>query len=149
MRKNTTYNIGQGILEGTVLSAVSLDYTVDKFFSTCNHELSYGPVRLQPLLNQDDIGCLSTSLNDVQAGNKKLENIIETKLLDFNVDKSCTIVMGSRSKRRQIKEQLDETPIMLCNKVMKVAEVEKYLGDYFSCEGLAHSVFTTVVKRRP
>ena len=38
---------------------------------------------------------------------------------------------------------------MLCNKVMRVAEVEKFLGDYFSCEGVAHSVFTTVVKRRP
>ena len=145
----TGENIGQGTLEGALLSAASLDYTFNKFFSSSSHELSYGQIKLQPLLFQDDIGRLSTSLDEVQAGNKKLENIIETKLLDFNLDKSCTLIMGSKSKRKQMKEQLQETPLMLCNKMMKVAEVEKYLGDYFSCEGLAHSVFTTVVKRKP
>ena len=40
--QETGENIGQGTLEGAVLSAASLDYTVDRFFSNNNHELSYG-----------------------------------------------------------------------------------------------------------
>ena len=34
------------------------------------YELSYGSVSLQPLLFQDDIGRISTTLEEVQVGNK-------------------------------------------------------------------------------
>ena len=71
-----------------MISAASLDYTVNKFFRTSKNELSYGHVSLQPLLFQDDINHICTNLVDVQAGIRKLENVTESKLLDFNVEKS-------------------------------------------------------------
>ena len=148
-KHETGENIGQGTLEGAVVSAASLDYTVNKFFSESKHELSYGSVNLQPLLFQDDIGRISTSLEDVQVGNSKLESLMETKLLDFNLDKSCLIVMGNRGKRKQANEQLKSFPVTLCNKAMKVADHEKYLGDILSSEGLSQSVFLTVLRRKP
>ena len=55
--------------------------------------------------------------------------MIDLKFLDFNLDKSCAIVIGPRAKRKEMNEQLLDNPIKLCQKTIKVVEVEKYLGD--------------------
>ena len=52
-----------------MLTLPALTITVNKFFSESKHELNYGSVILQPLLFQDDMGRISTSLEDVQVGN--------------------------------------------------------------------------------
>ena len=96
--KDTGENIGQGTLEGAVISAANIDYTVDIFFRESTDELSYGGIKLQPFLFQDNISRQSTSVWAVQSGNNKIEAVMETKLLDFNLDKSCYIVMGSKKK---------------------------------------------------
>ena len=87
--KETGENIGQGTLEGANISAANIDYTVNMFFQTSMDELSYGGERLQPLLFQDNISRLSTSVREAQTGNTWMESLMETKLLDFNLDKSC------------------------------------------------------------
>ena len=79
----TGENIGQGTLEGACISAASIDYSVNRFFETSTDELSYGSVKLQPLLFQDDIIRLSTTVEGAQAGNDMLDNFMECKLLDF------------------------------------------------------------------
>ena len=66
--KETGENIGQGTLEGANISAANIDYTVNKFFKTSLEEVSYGEARLQPLLFQDDISRISTSLKSAQSG---------------------------------------------------------------------------------
>ena len=44
----TGENIGQGTLEGAIISAASIDYPVDSFFRSSMDEISYGSVKLQP-----------------------------------------------------------------------------------------------------
>ena len=111
--KETGENIGQGTLEGANISAANIDYTVNKFFKTSRDELSYGSEKLQPMLFQDDISRLSTSVWGAQSGNNKMESVMETKLLDFNLDKSCLIIMGSKKRKAEI-----ENPLKLCGQDM-------------------------------
>ena len=102
-------NIGQGTLEGANISAANIDYTVNRFFKYSKDELSYGESRLQPLLFQDDISRLSTSLEKAQAGNDKMEAVMETKLLNFNLDKSVVIVMGSKDRKEEAENDMEVT----------------------------------------
>ena len=146
--EETGENIGQGTLEGAHISAANSDYTVNEFFKNSNDEISYGEERLQPLLFQDDISRISTSLKAVQSGNDKMEAVMESKLLDFNHDKSVLIVMGSKKKKDMIEEEMMDCPPTLCGKVMKMTNSEKYLGDMISSDGLADSVTATVLKRK-
>ena len=144
----TGENIGQGTLEGANISAANIDFTVNLFFKTSMDELSYGGDQLQPLLFQDDISRLATSVWGAQSGNDKMESVMETKLLDFNLDKSCVIVMGSEKRKGEIEEQLKENPLKLCGQKMKYVLKEKYLGDFLSSGGLSDSVQATILKRK-
>ena len=146
--KETGENIGQGTLEGANISAANIDYSVNIFFKTSLDELSYGAHRIQPLLFQDDISRLATSVWGAQTGNNKMESVLETKLLDFNLDKSCVIIMGSKKQKETIENELDQNPLILCGQKMKVLKKEKYLGDMISTGGLAESVLATVLKRK-
>ena len=146
--KDTGENIGQGTLEGAVISAANIDYTMTRFFSESKEEVSYGGMNLQPLIFQDDISRMTTSVWPAQSGNNIVEAVMETKLLDFYLDKSCYIVMGSKANKTKIEEDLKMNPLSLCGKPMKNVMKEKYLGDMISCEGLAASVEATVVKRK-
>ena len=81
-------NITQGSIGGALFSTASLDYTVNNHFETSQHEISYSNIRLQPLIFQDDIARLTSSVVDAQAGNRMIEAVMESKLLDLNTDKS-------------------------------------------------------------
>ena len=125
--KDTGENIGQGTLEGAVISSANIDYdcTVDKFFRKSTDELSFGGIKLQPLLFQDDISRQSTSFWAAQSGNNKIEAVMETKLLDFILDKSCYIVMGSKKNKLEIETELKSNPLTLSGKVMNNVQTEK------------------------
>ena len=146
--KDTGENIGQGTLEGAVISAANIDYTMNRFFSESKDEVSYGGINLQPLIFQDDISRMTTSVWAAQSGNNIVEAVMETKLLDFNLDKSCYIVMGSRANKTKIDQELKANPLTLCGKPMENVTKEKYLGNMISCNGLAASVEATVKKRK-
>ena len=60
--KETGENIGQGTLEGAIISAANIDYSVNRFFCESKDELSYGRTKLQPLIFQDDISRMSTNV---------------------------------------------------------------------------------------
>jgi hypothetical protein len=145
---DTGEGVGQGTLEGGLVSAVSLDKGVNDFFCESEYEVNYGEVALQPLLYQDDVARLSTDLESVQMGNTRMEALAETKLLDYNLDKSCFVVIGRKKSRQEIQVQLESQPIQLCGRNMKQEEHAKYLGDWLSCLGLSASVDTTVMKRK-
>ena len=145
--ENTGEGVGQGTLDGAIISACSIDYSVDKFFRKSSYEVSYGELNLQPLLYQDDIFRLCSDPFSAQIGNELMDTVMETKLLDFNLDKSCYIVVGPKEKQREIRTYFEATPLTLSGQVMKEAKEEKYLGDYISCEGLARSTIVTIKKR--
>ena len=82
--KDTGEGLGQGTIEGAIASAVSLDNGVRDFFKDSKDEIQYLGIPLAPLLFQDDVARLSLTVASAQAGNDRMMNVAETKLLDFN-----------------------------------------------------------------
>ena len=146
--QDTGEGVGQSTLEGALISAVNLDNGVDDFFRDSEYEASYEEVDLQPLLYQDDVARLSMDLESAQMGNDRMENMAETKLLDYNLEKSCFIVFGDKKSRQNINEELVSKPLMLSGANMVQEEQAKYLGDQLSGLGLAESADATDRKRR-
>ena len=93
---------GQGTIEGAICSAVNLDNGVRDFFEGSEYELSYGDVVLAPALFQDDFSCMCDDQVSVQMDNDRMEAMAETKLLDINMDKSCLIVIGKPSIKKEM-----------------------------------------------
>ena len=91
---------------------------------------------------------MSSSLQSVQSGNIRMEAVVESKLLNFNMDKSNLIVLGNKRNRCAIMEALVEKPVTLCGQNMKVVETYTYLGDQISGLGLNESVMATILKRK-
>ena len=146
--RDTGEGVGQGTLEGALVSAVNLDSGVNEHFHDSEYEISYGQTTLQPILFQDDVARLSLDLESVQMGNNKMEAMAESKLLNYNLDKSCFIVMGNKKTRQVIHTQLETSPLLLCGADMKQETQAKYLGDWLTCHGLSDSVTITVKKRK-
>ena len=121
---------------------------MDDFFSDSEYEVHYGDVALQTLLFQDDVARLSLDLDSVQMGNNKMEALAETKLLNYNLDKSCFVIIGSQKLRQELQNKLVSSPIQLCGADMKQELHAKYLGDWISGLGLAESVAVTDRKRK-
>ena len=140
-------NIAQGSIGGALISTGNLDYTVNCQFKSSRYELSYSDIRLQPLIFQDDLSRLSSSVKDAQAGNILVEAVTEAKLLDLNLDKSCFIVIGRKNKMKNIRDELNSNPLTLCGKLMKEKVSDKYLGDYIHSAGVSASVDCTISNR--
>ena len=50
--------IGQGTVGGALASQVNIDRGIDRYFCGSKDEMSFGTVRLQPLVFQDDVASL-------------------------------------------------------------------------------------------
>ena len=72
----------------------------------------------------------------------------ETKLLDFNLVKSCYMAIGTSRSLKDHYDHLHQNPITLCGKPMPCVSESKLLGDWLSQSGLSNSVATTVAKRK-
>ena len=140
-------NVGQGSSGGGLISAINLDYSVNRFFFTSTHEIFFHDIRLQPLLYQDDLAKFSSSRMDAQAGNDKIEACMETKLLDFHQDKSCYLLIGNKKTKELISEELELCPLTLYGKLMKNKTFEKYLGDFIHSDRVSASADATVNDR--
>ena len=58
-------------------------------------------------------------LEEAQTGNYKIEALAETKLLNYNLDISCFIVIGKVKARIEMQQQLQNCPLILCGANMK------------------------------
>ena len=104
----------------STLKEKNLDNGVRDFFIDSEYEVSYGGLILSPALFQDDVSRLCDDPVSVQMGNNKMEAMAETKLLDFNMDKSCLIVIGKKKKvREDMENKLAQNPPLLYGKNMK------------------------------
>ena len=139
--------IGQGGVESGILSAKSLDGGVTQYFSDHTGNVFYGKIEIKCLLWQDDVMKVNGSVKDAQDSNKRMEAVLSSKMLSFNEKKSVAIVIGSKKSRDKIKKELEESPLMLCNKKMKMVETYSYLGEVISEEGVGDSALKTVSKR--
>ena len=77
-----------------------------------------------------------------------MESLAESKLLDFNLKKSCYMIIGDKTRRNAMKKETERNPITLCNQPMSCVSEAKYLGDWISEGGLTDSVECTVRKRK-
>ena len=145
----TGEGLGQGTNEGALISASSIDFTVNEHFANSPYEISYGEAPLQPLLFQDDICRATSTPENAQMGNIKMEAVLESKLLDFNHDKSRYLVIGGDRAVKDMQTRINTCPQTLCEAEMKTSKQEKYLGDQLSSAGLTASVQATILKRTP
>ena len=81
-------------------------------------------------------------------GNDKVEAMAETKLLDFNLEKSCIIIIGQGKKKIEMENQFRATPPLLYGQEVQIVTEEKYLGDQISTGGLSSSILATIKKRQ-
>ena len=138
--------LGQGTNEGAIISSINLYGGISEAFEDSDG-LKYEDLELSPCLFQDDISKLSENIESVKDGNRRIEKMAESKLLDFNLDKTCIIIIGSRKFRKKINDDLKVNPIMFYDRPIKSVESEKYLGDYIG-PSLSESVFLTVLRRK-
>ena len=143
----TGENIGQGTGEGAIISAASIDNGIAKAFKHSAHEISYGEEMLKPLLFQDDISRMCDNAASAQHGNELVNHVMESKLLDLNLDKSVYLVVGNNVARQKIAKELEENPLTLAGLPMKEAAQEKYLGDQIHHLGNSESVLATIRAR--
>ena len=115
--RDTGEGWGQGTIEGAICSAVNLDNGVKDFFADSEYEVSYGDVALSPTLFQDVVSRLCEDPVSLQMGNDRMEAMAETKLLDFNMDKSCIIVIGKKKIKKDMEAKLDLNPPKLLNRI--------------------------------
>ena len=153
--EDTGENLGQGTLIGAVASAVNLDKGMQEQFDDEDEngeskygeeKLYYAETKLNPFLFQDDIMNMSQSIEAAQAAIIKIENLLECKLLDFNLSKCSVLIAGERKARVRAQQQADSAPLLLCGAPMKVTAAERYLGCWLAGSA-ADSVAITVAKR--
>ena len=102
----TGENITQGSVSGAIISAKNLDSGIQSYFKFSQHEISYSNLRLQPLIFQDDIARLSSNRDDAQAGNVRINDCLESKLLDANTDKTVYILIGEKYSVDKIRQDI-------------------------------------------
>ena len=120
---------------------------VKQFFNGSSSEISYGDVRLQPLIFQDDLARMSSSVAAAQEGNDKIEHITNLKQLNINVEKSSYILFGNINAVKKMREIIKLSPLSLNNEVIKEKNSEKYLGDFIHNNGVTESTQHTVNDR--
>ena len=138
----------QGSVDAAIISSVSIGNDVSDTFASSDgdYEVTYENIHLSPLIFMDDIFRMAESVESAQYANNLMELIIGRKGLQFNEDKCMFVLMGNKRERKILKEQLNKTPLKLCNQNMKEVKVLKYLGENISFN-LEDSVHQTVLKR--
>ena len=104
-------------------SAASIADGVEKVIRDSVHEISYVEEELKSLLFQDDISRISDSVEAAQNAYELVYHVMENKVLDFNHDKSCFLVVGKTCFKKEIKKNLQ---LALSGFLMKKVLQEKY-----------------------
>ena len=146
-KAETGETVSQGTPDSGIVSSASIGIGVNEVFSESKDEIVYGDEMIQPLIFQDDLARACTSVDSLIKGNILMEQVMEGKLLDFNLLKSIFMVVGNKKIRKKIVAELSSQTINLCGKPMREVESEKWLGDHIHCLGNDQSVITTVKKR--
>ena len=137
----------QGSVDAALISANSIGNGVKEALNEEDKELKYNEsLVLSGLSFMDDIGRMSEDRDKAQYGNDRIEDMINRKGLEFNLDKSNFLLIGNKRELKRMQKELDANPLKLCSVDMKQVKVLKYLGDFLTSD-LAESVHETVLKR--
>ena len=138
-------SLGQGGVESGILSALSLSNGVFQFFEDCVNDMFYGNVTIKAIMWQDDVMMPSASLLDAQECNWRMEAVLSSKNLSFNLLKSVFLVIGNKSFRESIEKQLADTPLLLMNETMTQVDSYPYFGEIISTQNIGHSALMTII----
>ena len=111
------------------MSSSNLSAGVVDFFSDSEHEIHYGLLKLLPQSFQDDLMRLCKNPLDAQFGNDRFETLAETKLLSYNMTKTCIVLLGPQKAKQSLEGQFLKTPPLVYGKPVKISSSESYLGD--------------------
>ena len=139
--------LGQGSHGGAIISAANLDDGVGEMFENSEDEVCYGSVKINPLLYQDDVLRLTTTVTGAQNGHTRMNKALELKLLDAHPDKTGHVIIADKKRREEIEQQLKVNPLKYKNHLIKEKTKEKYLGDVKHKDGLAASIEATIRDR--
>ena len=98
----------------------------EKYIKYCND------IVISALTYMDDIGRLAESKEDSQYANNKLEEMVNRKGLEFNIDKSNFVIIGSKKEVKRLQKDLEDEPLKLCNENIKQVKLLKYLVEFIS-----------------
>ena len=139
--------IGQGTVGGALVSQANLDRGMVEMFAGSQEEVSYGGVRILPLMFQDDIMRAAGSVSSARVGNIKVNAVMRSKQLCLNVDKTGYILFGKKKDVEEARREIKEEPIWCGDFITREKVCDKWLGDLFHQDGLAASVLATVKDR--
>ena len=88
--------VTQGSVEAATLSSNSIDKGLNVAFADSDGEISYCDVKLSPVSFMDDIGRFAETVRSAQDGNDRIVNMLESKLLDVNIDKPNYLLIGNK-----------------------------------------------------
>ena len=81
-----------------------------------------------------------------QLGLDRLENLANNKTLQFNLLKTCIVILGEKKEREQLEKEFEEGPPLLYGEKVKIEAQGSYLGDQLG-ESVSSSVSRTINKR--
>ena len=138
--------VAQGSVEAALINSSNVGVGVEDKFKESEKEVLYYGIKLLPQRYMDDVLRGAENVHNAQHGNNLMEEMINEKLLEFNISKSTYTLLGSKTSRRSFKDMIAKNPLKLCNKVMDEAKSLKYLGDFITIN-VQESVHETVMKR--
>ena len=93
----------------------------------------------------DDVIRLAEDVESAQYGNDRMEDMVNRKVLEFNLEKSNYVIIGNKKARKTLRDKLEKNPLTLCGREMKESQSIKFLGDFLNFN-LKESVHETVKK---
>ena len=169
-----SFNVGAVVGQGAAGAALSSAQAMDRDMQTCLHQCEAlttvlpscdvpnsidvinnnakcdtEPLYIRPLIYQDDVTHITDSAENCADLHARISRCFEEKGLRVNSDKCSVLVIGKGKRAKQAREFLTDHPVKTMGAATKLRMVEKYLGDYISCEGLKESVTACLDAREP
>ena len=109
--------------------------------------MSYGSVKMAPLLYQDYALRLTTTVDGARDGEKRFEMVMASKALEVNIDKSVYLLAGRKKNVEKIRQELEREPLLYKGSKIKERKTEKWLGQMINGAGLKESTISTINER--
>ena len=141
--------LAQGSGESGIMSSVNLDrgrQDVTLVNQDGDNQVRYEDLPVPYTIYMDDLNNISEDIKTAQETNNKTEDMLESKLLSLNLQKSSYIILGERESVKALEEEANRNPLTLSGKRMERVEKVKHLGDFIS-NSLEESIHQTVLRR--
>ena len=138
--------VTQGGVDAGILSAVNIDNGMNDAFEDVESDVKYVDLEVKFQIYMDDIGKLSESVEAAQDANKRIERLMESKLLDLNLKKTNFMVIGKKKCTKQLRKKLERNPLMIYDTIMREVNKIQFLGEEI-CQTHEESVHQTIIKR--